>query len=59
MFTVIKWKKGNPYKYQMVCFYDKKLKCPRNRLVAYLGRATRQDVSRYYKGEKTYEPKGV
>ena len=52
MSTVIKWIKGNPYKYQMRSVWDKKTKTPKSVFVAYMGRATESDVKQFYKGEK-------
>lgn len=52
MFTVIKWVKGNPYKYLLKSVWDKKKKTPRMVFVAYQGPATEEDIKRHYKGEK-------
>lgn len=52
MFTVIKWVKGNPYKYVLRSIWDKQKKKPRAVMVAYQGRATEEDIKRYYKGER-------
>jgi hypothetical protein len=52
MFTVIKWIKGNPYKYQNKTVWDTKKKTPKTVFVAYLRAATEEDVRRYYKGTK-------
>ena len=48
----IKWVKEKPYKYLMKTIYEKETKRIIPKTLKYLGRATEEEVKRYYKGKK-------